>query len=74
MYTLAADNITVDSTVTIKATIAYGAASNVPVTNFGNDVTSGLIGSGSAATSTITYTPSLKWWVGSSESKFDDMT
>ena len=74
VYTLAADDITVNSTVTIKATIAYGAASNVPVTNFGNDVTSGLISSGSAATSTITYTPSLKWWVGSSESKFDDMT
>lgn len=74
VYTLAADDITVDSTVTIKATIAYGAASNVPVTNFGNDVASGLIGAGSAATSTITYTPSLKWWVGSSESKFDDMT
>lgn len=74
VYTLAADDITVDSTVTIKATIAYGAASNVPVTNFGNDITSGLITSGSAATSTITYTPSLKWWVGSSESKFEDMT
>lgn len=74
VYTLAADDITVNSAVTIKATIAYGAASNVPVTNFGNDITSGLITSGSAATSTITYTPSLKWWVGSSESKFEDMT
>lgn len=74
VYTLAADDITVDSTVTIKATIAYGAASNVPVTNFSNDVTSGLIGASSAATSTITYTPSLKWWVGSSESKFEDVT
>lgn len=74
VYTMAADDITVDNTVTIKATIAYGAASNVPVTNFGNDVTSGLIGAGSAATGTITYTPSLKWWVGSSESKFEDMT
>lgn len=74
VYTLAADDITVDSTVTVKATIAYGAASNVPVTNFGNDITSGLITSGSAVTSTITYTPSLKWWVGSSESKFEDMT
>lgn len=60
VYTLAADDITVDSTVTIKATIAYGAASNVPVTNFGNDITSGLIGAGSAVTGTITYTPSLK--------------
>lgn len=74
VYTLAADDITVNSSVTIKATIAYGDASNVPVTNFGNDVTSGLITSGSAATSTITYTPSLKWWIGSSESKFEDMT
>lgn len=74
VYTMAADDITVNDTVTIKATIAYGAASNVPVTNFGNDVTSGLIGAGSAATGTITYTPSLKWWVGSSESKFEDMT
>lgn len=74
VYTLAADDITVNDAVTIKATIAYDAASNVPVTNFGNDVTSGLIGSGSAATSTITYTPSLKWWIGSSESKFEDMT
>lgn len=74
VYTMAADDITVNDTVTIKAVIAYGAASNVPVTNFGNDVTSGLIGAGSAATGTITYTPSLKWWVGSSESKFEDMT
>lgn len=74
VYTLTADDITVNSAVTIKATIAYSGASNVPVTNFGNDVTSGLITSGSAATSTITYTPSLKWWVGSSESKFEDMT
>lgn len=74
VYTMAADDITVNDTVTIKATIAYGAASNVPVTNFGNDVASGLIGAGSAATDTITYTPSLKWWVGSSESKFEDMT
>ena len=74
VYTMAADDITVNDTVTIKATIAYDAASNVPVTNFGNDIASGLIGAGSAATGTITYTPSLKWWVGSSESKFDDMT
>lgn len=74
VYTLSADDITVNDTVTIKAAIAYGAASSVPVTNFGNEITSGLIGAGSAATGTITYTPSLKWWVGSSESKFDDMT
>lgn len=74
VYTMAADDITVNDTVAIKATIAYDAASNVPVTNFGNDIASGLIGAGSAATGTITYTPSLKWWVGSSESKFDDMT
>lgn len=74
VYTMTADDITVNNSVTIKATISYGAASNVPVTNFGNDVSTGLIGSGSAATSTITYTPSLKWWVGSSESKFEDMT
>lgn len=74
VYTMTADDIVVNDTVAIKATIAYGAASNVPVTNFGNAVASGLISAGSAATGTITYTPSLKWWVGSSESKFEDMT
>ena len=73
VYTMTADDITVNDSVTIKAAISYDAASNVPVTNFGNDVATGLIGSGSAVTSTITYIPSLKWWVGSSESKFDDM-
>ena len=33
-----------------------------------------MITASTAATGTITYTPSLKWWVGSSESKFEDMT
>lgn len=74
IYSIAADDFTVDSTVTISAKIAYNAASNVPVTNFGNNVTTGLIAAGNASTSSITYTPSLKWWVGSSETKFDDMT
>ena len=74
VYTMTAGDITVNETVTIKATIAYGAATNVPKTNFGNDVTTGLITASTAATGTITYTPSLKWWVGSSESKFEDMT
>lgn len=74
VYTMTAGDITVNETVTIKATIAYGAATNVPKTNFGNDVTTGLITAGNAVTSTIIYTPSLKWWVGSSESKFEDMT
>ena len=72
--TMTANDITVNSTVTVKATVSYGAATSVPVTNFGNDITSGLIAAGDAVTSTITYTPSLKWWVGSSESKFEDMT
>lgn len=74
VYTMTAGDITVNETVTIKATISYGAATNVPKTNFGNDITAGLITASTAATSTITYTPSLKWWVGSSESKFEDMT
>ncbi len=74
IYTMTAGDITVNNTVTIKATVAYDAASNVPVTNFGNAVSTGLIGAGNAATGTITYTPSLKWWIGSSESKFEDMT
>jgi hypothetical protein len=74
VYTMTAGDITVNETVTIKATIAYGAATNVPKTNFGNDVTTGLITASTATTSTITYIPSLKWWVGSSESKFEDMT
>lgn len=74
VHTMTAGDITVNETVTIKATIAYGAATNVPKTNFGNDVTTGLITASTAATGTITYTPSLKWWVGSSESKFEDMT
>lgn len=74
VYSIVADNMTITSTKTISASISYGAASNVPVTNFGNAVTSGLIVAGSASTGSITYTPSLKWWVGSSETKFDDMT
>lgn len=74
VYSIVADDFAVTSKVTVSATISYGAATNVPVTNFGNDITSGLITAGSAATSSITYTPALKWFVGSSESKFDDMT
>lgn len=74
VYSIVADDITVTSTVSVSASIAYGAATNVPVTNFGNDITTGLITAGNATTSAITYTPSLKWWVGSSESKFEDMT
>ena len=61
VYSIVADSITLTSAVTIKASIAYDAASNIPMTNFGNEVTTGLIGSGSASTSSITYTPSLKW-------------
>lgn len=61
VYSIVADSITLTSAVTINATISYGAASNVPVTNFGNSVTSGLISAGSAKTSSITYTPQLKW-------------
>lgn len=74
VYSLAADDFAVTENVTVSASIAYSAATNVPVTNFGNNITTGLIAAGSASTSSITYTPSLKWWVGSSESKFDDMT
>lgn len=74
VYSIAADDIEVLEKVTISASIAYNAASNVPVTNFGNDVTTNLLGAGNATTSTIVYTPQLKWWVGSSESKFEDMT
>lgn len=75
VYSMVADDFAVTSAVTVSASVSYGAASNVPVTNFGNDVTSGLISAGSAsATGSITYTPSLKWWIGSSESKFEDMT
>lgn len=75
VYSMVADDFAVNSAVTVSASVSYGSASNVPVTNFGNDVTSGLISAGSAsATGSITYTPSLKWWVGSSESKFEDMT
>lgn len=73
-WKLVADDMTVTSTITVKATIAHSAATNVPVTNFGNDVTSGLITSGSKTTGAITYTPQLKWWVGSSTEKFDDTT
>lgn len=72
--TIVANDFTVMSTVTVKATVAYGDATNVPVSNFGKEITTGLIGAGDAVTGTIVYTPSLKWWLGSSESKFDDMT
>lgn len=76
-FTMIANKFTVSSTVTVNATITYDAAANTPVTNFGNAVTDNsiLIGSGSVTTSnSITYTPSFKWWVGSSTTKFDDMT
>lgn len=72
--TMVADDFAVTSTVTVKATVAYDAASNVPVSNFGNKISTGLIGAGDAATGSIVYTPSFKWWLGSSESKFEDMT
>lgn len=75
VFSLVANDFTVNSAVTVSASVAYDAASNVPVTNFNNEVTTGLIGSGSAsATGSITYTPQLYWFIGSSESKFDDMT
>lgn len=59
-YSIVADSIALMDTVTIKATISYSDATNVPVTNFGNAIVSGLISAGSASTLTITYTPSLK--------------
>jgi hypothetical protein len=75
VFSLVADDFTVNNAVTVSASVAYDAASNVPVTNFNNQITSGLIGSGSAsATGSITYTPQLYWFIGSSESKFEDMT
>lgn len=74
VYSIVANDQVINNAVTISASIAYNAASNIPVTNFNNSVSTGLIGSGSASTSSITYTPKLKWWVGSSETKFDDMT
>lgn len=72
--TIVADDFTVTSTVTVKATVSYGAATNVPVSNFDNEISKDLISAGAAATGTIVYTPALKWWLGSSESKFEDMT
>ena len=74
VYSIKANDIVVTSTVTILATVSYDGAKNIPVTNFGNNITTGLIGSGSVDTGSIVYTPQLKWWVGSSESKFEDMT
>jgi hypothetical protein len=64
------------SAVTAKATVKYGDPTNVPVTNFNNEVTdsSKLLSSGSCSTSNVTFTPQLKWWVGSSENKLDEMT
>lgn len=73
VYSIVADNITLTSAVTISAKISYDGATNIPVTNFNNPVSSGLIAAGTASTSSITYTPQLKWWVGSSETKFADM-
>lgn len=74
VYSIVASDITVNSTVTISAKVAYDAATNIPVTNFGNNISTGLITAGNASTSSITYTPQLRWWVGSSETKFADMT
>lgn len=69
-----ANEFAVNSTVTVKATVSFNAATNVPKSNMGNEITTGLIGASTVASGTITYTPSLYWWVGSSETKFDDMT
>ena len=74
VFSLAADDFTVTNTVTVSASVAYNAASNVPVSNFNNEISTGLIGAGSASAGSITYTPQLYWFIGSSESKFDDMT
>jgi hypothetical protein len=74
VYKIVADSIVLTSSVTISASVSYSGATNIPTTNFGNNVSSGLIAEGSVSTSSITYTPQLKWWVGSSESKFSDMT
>ena len=74
VFSMAANDFAVMNTVTVSASVAYDAAANTPVTNFGNEITSGLIGSGSANAGSITYTPQLYWFVGSSESKFEDMT
>lgn len=74
VYTIAANDIVLTSQVTISAKVNYSAATTVPTTNFGNPISSGLISSGSASTNSITYTPQLKWWIGSSTVKFDDMT
>lgn len=60
------------SEVSVKANIAYAAASNVPVDNFNDEVTTGLIAAGSDDSSAIKFTPQLKWWVGSSNDKFAD--
>jgi hypothetical protein len=74
VYSIVANDIVLTSAVTISAKVNYGAATNIPVTNFDNAISSGLIQAGSASTGSITYTPQLKWWIGSSTVKFDDMT
>lgn len=74
IITLESNNIIITEPVSISATVNYKPASNIPVTNFGNDIDSGLIPAGSVSSSSITYTPQLYWFIGSSESKFDDMT
>lgn len=75
VFSLAADDFTVNNTVTVSASVEYASAANVPVTNFNNKIDAGLIGAGTVtATGSITYTPQLYWFIGSSESKFDDMT
>lgn len=74
VYSIVATSFALIETTTISAKISYSDASNIPVTNFGNPISTGLIASGSSSTNSITYTPQLKWFVGSSENKFADMS
>lgn len=74
-YQIVTDSIVIDKPITISAKIVYGDSKNIPVTNLGNPDKSCLIPAGSAVpTSTILYTPQIKWWVGSSTELFDETT
>lgn len=56
-----ANEFTVNSTVAVRANVSFDAATNVPISNMGNEITTDLISSGNVGTNIITYNPSLYW-------------
>lgn len=82
-YTFEPGDITVLNTTTIFATVAYNKSSVTVTTNLENEITDEFnpegpkpiyIKAGNAKTSNITYTPQLKWFIGSSNELAEGFT